>query len=154
MGKFKVSEIKIVIDRREKASWAFSIPTIPGTLSTGDYSIYGLEDYISIERKELGDLCNCLGAHRERFIRELERAKAFEYFGLIIEADFKTIRKGLYTSLIKSGSIIGSLFTFEHRYGIHVHFAGSHAHGAEICEQLLTKYVLEKQKILEKIHNV
>ena len=147
----QVSKIKIVIDNREKRPWVFSVPTISGTLSTGDYSVKGLEDYISIEKKDLGDLCNCLGKDRDRFLKEMERARALEFFAIIIEADLKTIMNGRFRSLISVRSLIGSLMTFCFRFNAHVFFAGDRAGGERICEELLVKFVREKQKILEKI---
>lgn len=143
--------MKIIIDTREKNAWQFSIPSEVGTLKTGDYSIAGLENIIAVERKSLDDLCNCLAGDRKRFVKELERSRSFDYFGLIIEANFLTIRKGQFKSLIKSRSVVGSLFTFEHRYGIRVHFAGSWTNGAEICQEIFEKYIYEKRKQLEAI---
>ncbi len=141
----------IIQDSREQCPFRFKTPTEVAALPTADYSVKGLENRIAIERKELGDLCNSLGGNRERFTKELERSRALDFFAIIIEADFRTIRKGQYNSLIRSSSVIGSLLTFSIRYNAHIFFAGSHTHGAEICEKLLIKFVSEKEKILEAV---
>ena len=52
--------MKILIDTREQRPYKFDIDTVTGTLTTGDYSICGLENYISIERKTIDDLIGCL----------------------------------------------------------------------------------------------
>ena len=51
--------ITIKIDTREQKPYAFENAEI-GALQVGDYSIVGLEDYISIERKELSDLISSI----------------------------------------------------------------------------------------------
>ena len=58
----------IIIDSREQTPWDFTNgPECErGTLSTGDYSIKGLEDFIAIERKELEDFIGCCGRQRDR----------------------------------------------------------------------------------------
>ena len=66
--------MKIIIDTREQAPFAFrhermDATTEPGTLAVGDYSLAGLEDRVAVERKSLPDLVMCLGRERERFER-------------------------------------------------------------------------------------
>jgi ERCC4-type nuclease len=51
-----VSPPTIVIDTREQRPWSFSVPTKPGTLASGDYSIEGCEHLFAVERKAPGDL--------------------------------------------------------------------------------------------------
>jgi ERCC4-type nuclease len=57
----------IVIDTREPDPLAFERrSSIRGTLQTGDYSVAGLEDLFSIERKTVADLVGCcMGENRE-----------------------------------------------------------------------------------------
>ena len=62
-----------------------------GTLPTGDYSIEGLEDQVTIERKSLADPFGTIGGLRERFQRELKRMTSFKYAAVVIEADWPTI---------------------------------------------------------------
>lgn len=77
--------MKIIIDTREQAPFAFrhermDATTEPGTLAVGDYSLAGLEDRVAVERKSLPDLVMCLGRERERFERELARGAALDAF--------------------------------------------------------------------------
>jgi len=46
-------------------------------LKTGDYTLAGLEDKFAIERKSLSDIYGCVGGGRERFTKELMRARTF-----------------------------------------------------------------------------
>jgi hypothetical protein len=61
---------------------------------TGDYTISGLEDLVSIERKSLPDLYCTLGQHRDRFEREHERMAAIVGRGgrccVVVESDWDT----------------------------------------------------------------
>ena len=67
----------VVIDSREQHPWTFSnLSSEPGTLDTGDYSVRNLTHLISVERKSLSDLLSCVGIHRDRFKRELQRLRA------------------------------------------------------------------------------
>ena len=47
------------------------------TLTTGDYSLKGLQDQVAIERKSRDDLLMCVGRERERFEREAKRLLAY-----------------------------------------------------------------------------
>jgi hypothetical protein len=62
-----------------------------GTLPTGDYSIDGLEDQVTIESKSLADAFGTIGGQRKRFHRELKRMTSFKYAAVVIEADWPTI---------------------------------------------------------------
>jgi len=137
----------IVIDTREKAPLAFSLPNERGTLATGDYSVKGLEKFIAIERKSPDDLVGCLkGKARERFERELSRGRGLEYFALVIEADLNTLATGQYRSEMKPASVIQSLLAFSVRYNLPVFFCPNREYAARVVESLLTKYVREIEK--------
>ena len=67
----------IVVDTREQAPLTFTrLVSIPGTLTSGDYSFCGGEELSAIERKSIADLVACcMGSNRERFFRELHRLR-------------------------------------------------------------------------------
>ncbi len=81
--------MKIIVDTREQQPWRFDIwdcKTKSAKLDYGDYSIEGLERYVSIERKKsTGELALNLGKQRERFFRELEELSKFPHAYLICE---------------------------------------------------------------------
>lgn len=60
-------------------------------LKTGDYSLEGMEDRVSVERKSLADLYGTLGGARERFERELARLQQMECATVVIEASWPQI---------------------------------------------------------------
>lgn len=90
--------MKIIIDTREQRPWTFSdydCETERKGLVTGDYSLVGLEDHISIERKSFADFLGSIGTGRDRFMREMQRLKAYPVKALIIEATYSEIASGL-----------------------------------------------------------
>ena len=85
----------VVVDSREQCPLTFpNLPTVIGTLTTGDYSIAGLENIISVERKNLDDLLACIGRDRDRFKAELQRLRAYRFRLLVVEADAVTLETG------------------------------------------------------------
>ena len=95
----------VLVDGREKAPYHFTglradvkqrrrplqITTKWARLESGDYSIDGLQDRVSVERKSLDDLYSTLGQHRNRFKRELARLTDLDCAAVVIEAEWSTI---------------------------------------------------------------
>ncbi len=137
----------IIIDSREQAPLAFSLPMEIGPLVTGDYSIKGLEKFIAIERKSPDDLVGCLkSGQRERFERELSRGRGLDYFALVVECDLANLAKGDYRSRMLPKSVVQSLLAFSVRYRLPVFFCPGREYAARVVESLLLKYVAELDK--------
>lgn len=143
--------MKIVVDSREQRPYEFQAPSEIGPIATGDYSLAGGEHLISIERKELGDLINCLSHDRERFERELYRARALEYFCLVLECSLSDLANGQYRSQMNPKSAIQSLLAFSIRYKLPVWFCETREYGQRLTESLLCKFAREIQKKAELI---
>lgn len=144
----------ILVDSREQLPYHFTTPSIKGTLATGDYSIAGLEDLISIERKTLPDFISCLCTGRERFERELHRGKALDYFAIVIECSLSDIAKGDYRSRMNPPAAIQSILAFSIRYHLPIFFAENRSYGQRITESLLLKYGHEMEKRSEAVQKV
>ena len=132
----------ILIDTREQTPLKFWPGDIVerATLATGDYSLKGLESFISIERKSIGDLFGTVGAGRERFEREIVRASKLWYFGIVIEATLDQVLLGAPHSQMNPRSVVPSLHCWELRYPcVHVHYAGSRTNAAALVRKLLYK---------------
>lgn len=101
-GRFAVP---VVIDTREQKPFGFdglrcdvadgggplTVPTVRGTLKSGDYSLLGYETAVAVERKSLDDLYGTLGQGRERFERELVRLSSYRFAAVVIEGDWRAI---------------------------------------------------------------
>jgi DNA excision repair protein ERCC-4 len=114
----------IIVDTREQTPLCFTrLESIPGTLTSGDYSIAGLEELFAIERKSVSDLVGCCaGSNRERFERELHRLRGFRFARILVVGDPDEITEGRYHSRIKPQSVWGTLHAFEARYNLPVVF--------------------------------
>ena len=138
--------MKIKIDTREQLPYEFRTSSEVGTLSIGDYSIAGLEDSVAVERKTIDDLIGCLTTDRQRFEKELYRARALDFFALVIEASLSDLVLGRYQSKMLPKSAVQSLLAFSVRYRLPIFFAENRNHGQRITESLLCKYAREIQK--------
>lgn len=122
--------MQIIIDTREQTPYDFSgyqVEIIPGTLTSGDYSLPGFTDLVAVERKELTDLLACLSYDRARFTRELERLRGYHAAALVVEAPYSTIASGRYRSKIDPDAATQSLVSIMANYRLPVFFAHSRA---------------------------
>lgn len=101
--------VPVVIDTREQRGFSFdglrcdvadgggplTVPTVRGTLKSGDYSLKGYETRVACERKSIEDLYGTLGKGRERFERELVRLSTYSFAAVVVEADWRAVL-GIY----------------------------------------------------------
>lgn len=65
-------------------------------LKTGDYTIQGMEDRVTVERKTVEDLLQTLAQGRDRFKREHERMAEMDAACVMIEGTWPEILSGEY----------------------------------------------------------
>jgi len=126
----------IVVDTREQTPLRFTrLQSIPGTLTTGDYSVVGLEELFAVERKSIADLVACCcNANRARFFRELHRLRGYPFRRLLVVGRRSEIELHLYRSEISPASVLGTLAAVEIRYQVPVVFAATPARAAALVE--------------------
>jgi len=138
----------ILIDTREQTPFEFHTGvTESATLPTGDYTIKGLERFITIERKSLPDLMASISRDRERFEKELHRMQGYKKRAVIVEGEYSRIVKGQYKSKMSNAAAIATLGAFQQRYNVPFHFCGEH--GAIFCYSLLKGFYKDIQKLKE-----
>lgn len=88
----------VIRDTREKVGyWDLSFyegcdSQVVRVIKTGDYSIDGMEDLVSIERKRnSGELAVCFGNKSKQFNRMMDRMKEFRFAYIIIECSMQTL---------------------------------------------------------------
>jgi DNA excision repair protein ERCC-4 len=144
----------IIIDSREKNPLVFrKFGEIEGTkvgyLNVGDYSLEGYENKIAIERKEIGDLFGTLGRGHKRFRAELERAKPFEFFAIVIESPFNLVLEKSWSnaqfSKMKGYVVAQILCTLIVKYGIHVFFCNNRNEASSLIRNLFKAYLKTKK---------
>lgn len=129
----------IVVDTRESLPLQFP-GAIKKALASGDYSLIGFEDQVTIERKTLEDFYQCVGRERNRFTRELERLEKMDYAAVVIESSLSDILHGTEYSQVHPRSAIGSILSWSVKYGIPFFFAENRKRGRLFVYHLLKKY--------------
>jgi hypothetical protein len=127
----------LVVDTREQEPLAFErLAWVRGTLTTGDYSVAGLQDLFSVERKTVSDLVGCcMGDNRERFERELHRLRGYRFKRLLLVGSEAEILASQYHSNIKPNAVLATLYAFEVRYDLPVVFVPTAQAGASLVER-------------------
>ena len=126
-----LKKLTIICDTREQdrhVSEYFEskkIPAITRKLDTGDYSCQlgdvTFERDIAVERKHnLDEICGNFSVERERFEREMLRAKAYntKLYLIIENASWSDIFIGNYRSKLSSKSLTASILSWIARYNI------------------------------------
>jgi len=110
-------------------------------LKTGDYSIKGMEDQITIERKSLIDLFGSLGNGRDREERKFKRMSKMKFAAFIIEADLNTILRNppVYSDM-KPKSVYRTLISWSIKYNVHVWACPNRAFAEKTTYLLLKKF--------------
>lgn len=116
-------------------------------LKTGDYTILGMEDHISVERKSLEDFISCVGGERERFDREIERLKEFPVKAIIVEATLHDLLRGEWRSQVTINAVLGSYIGWQ-CHGIPIILAGDKCH--DFIEWFLTIAAKRRMKELKQ----
>lgn len=129
----------IAIDTREQQPYAFADAVVK-TLPTGDYSIVGLENRVTIERKSKVDAFGSLGQGRARFRREFERLALYDYAAVVIEDTLPGFLHRPAHSKMNPRAAICSLLAWSIRYRVQVHFAGDRDHARALTHKLLQMY--------------
>lgn len=137
LGKLASARPVIVIDTREQAPLQFTrLESVTGTLTSGDYSVHGLEHLFAVERKSVEDLVGCcMGDNRERFEREMHRLRGFRFARLLIVGTREEIAAGGYRSRVEPRVVLNSLSAWEARYNIPAIFADTPSAAATHIER-------------------
>jgi ERCC4-type nuclease len=119
----------VLIDTRERAPFHFSrFPNwIAGEsrqkIDAGDYSIQGMENVLSLERKSLSDLITTLIQQRSRFFKMCEKLAQYRWRALLVEASYEDIKSPYdeeFTTMAHPNAVSGTLDALEARFGIPV----------------------------------
>lgn len=161
MGSTQTLPMRVVCDSREQAPYDFvgaacyaGTTVEQGTLSTGDYSLKGLEHLCAVERKGWQDWIMCLGRERSRFVKELERGRGLECFAVVVEGRFEDMAHHDYRGMLNAHSACQSLCAFMARLRVPVLFAGSRAGGQYATWSILRQYLQGKAHDLKAVERM
>lgn len=135
--ELRIEDLTAIQDSREQTPLDLAPLKIQrGTLSTGDYSILGLEHCIAIERKSLPDLIMCVGVERDRFDRECQRLLAYETRAIIVEGTWGQLEAGGWRSQVTPAAALGSVLGWI-AMSLPILFVGDHAAAGRYVSRLL-----------------
>ncbi len=136
-AELRPEQVTAIIDTREQIPLDLApLQTVGGTLTTGDYSVLGLETIVAIERKSLGDFLACCGGERERFQKQVDRLMGVPIRALVIEATWPELEAGEWRSQITPASAIGSLVGWIAQ-GLPIILVGDHNRAGRYTSRLL-----------------
>lgn len=138
----------IIRDTREKQPLSFKNQTIVKKLETGDYSLEGLEDKITVERK--GSITEVYNNFTEkRFWNEMERIRSYPYRYIIFEFSVEEMEnvpyslrlpKAIWSRLkISPKYLFSCVRKLQYDYGVIVLFVNNRAKSSQIIEDILTR---------------
>ena len=130
-GALSSAGLTVLRDTQEKRPLVFSdcVKVRIESLKTGDYTLEGFRDRVTVERKSLDDLVGCCTHERSRFVRELERMKpsrgGFWVSAVVIESGLPELLRHDYKSKTHPNSVLGSVNRWQARYRVPFVWAGS-----------------------------
>jgi DNA excision repair protein ERCC-4 len=136
-SELKPEQVTAIIDTREQLPLDVSpLQSVAGTLATGDYSVQGLESIVAVERKSLSDLLGCIGQHRERFDREVQRLLAYPCRAVVVEATWAELEAGEWRSQVTAAAAVGSVLGWIAQ-GVPIIMASDHERAGRYVSRLL-----------------
>lgn len=136
-AEIKPEHVTAIIDTREQDALCLDpLRVETGTLTTGDYSLKGMEHVVAVERKSLSDLLGCVGQQRERFDKEVRRLLAYPCRALVVESAWPELEAGEWRSKVTPQAAIGSLLGWIET-GLPVVMAGDHERAGRYVARLL-----------------
>ena len=129
----------VLIDDREQIPFVFPWPTRTVSLRTGDYTIAGLEDVFTIERKSPQDFAATLLHRWVAFSRQLDRMARMDLHWtciVVTDSPAQIIRDRCKTGRERA-MIISRTREISTRWRINCHFAGDYACGNVYTKQMI-----------------
>ena len=144
----KRDPMRIIVDTKEQKPYDFKrIKAIPpptlihASLLSGDYSIKGYENQVSIERKTKSDAYKTFGKGRDRFEAELERLSRFDFAAVVIESEWLgLIRQPPTRSKLQPKTMFVSIVAWCQRYNVHFFTTPGRIFAEKLTYRLLDRY--------------
>lgn len=110
---------RLIVDTREQTPLTFRhLEATRGTLQSGDYSVAGLEEEFTVERKSVADLVGSVTRDRDRFSRELHRLRGFRWKYLLIVGTEMELARLAAQGRANPLQVKNSVLAFSPRYNI------------------------------------
>jgi len=141
----------VIVDTREQLPYGFDnievggqrliVPTDFQTLQTGDYSIRGMENLVTIERKSVGDFYGSITSGRSRLEAEFQRMEAMQFSAIIVEGRLESVLESmLHGRRITSQAVRATVASWSVKYKTRWLFVASRVYGELMTFELLEKF--------------
>lgn len=157
--------LQLIVDSREQRALpipadammgrtAWRIETEVACLPVGDYAIKGWSGRdgepkgFTLERKSLADLVQSLSWGRERFLKEMERAREFETFAVIVEdATMDDVRRWRHGTEMTPASLEASVYSLSERFRAPVLWFASPQEAAVYVVNAARRFLARKERL-------
>ena len=135
----------VLVDTREQTPFDFSrfsgwfVGVERKALSVGDYTVAGLEDTCTVERKDLADLIHSFTVDRPAFVNRLRFMSSFPHRLLVISAPLSQVKSPYAHSNINPNRILQSLIAG--LAGMNIPFLCTETH--ELGEEVVASYLYQ-----------
>jgi ERCC4-type nuclease len=141
--ELRVPRPVVIVDSREQNPFSFSrfrawfAGVERRALQLGDYSVAGLEDVCTVERKDLPDLVHSLTGGRRTFVKRLQRMSRYPQRLLVITAALSQVKSPYEHSQASPNKITQSLIAALTGLGVPFLCVETHELGEEIVASYL-----------------
>lgn len=162
----RIFPARVIVDTREQAGYRFLnidpwlvVPLVTDVaLHTGDYSISGTEDRVTVERKSISDLLGSITAGRDRFEHEFARMAEMAQHPLggfacvVVEGELSEVcRHVAEKTRLSTDSLLGTVNAWSIRYGVHWFFCPGRRFAEIQTLKLLHQFWRQEQKRLKEL---
>ncbi|MCP4638874.1 MAG: hypothetical protein GY851_00500 [bacterium] len=140
----KVEPVIIVDTREQRPLPVRAYACERAGLKTGDYSVKGYEGEFAVERKSIPDLVGCCGKGRERFKKQIERLRGYEFRRLLVIGRKDDIRERRYRSLVHPRAVAHTLLSID--VNVPVVWCDTPKEGAEQVERWAWWFVRDRER--------
>lgn len=145
-----MEKFTVVVDSREKIPYEFQdypVDVKTDKVDTGDYTIEGYRDYLSVERKTKEDFLSSVSQDRDRFQNELKRARKFvKPMEIIVEEPERTFKLSSGNSFdntfsdVHPNAVKGTINKWGNYYNIDFQFVEGRPEGEEKTFEILNDF--------------
>ena len=132
-----------MIDTSEQKPFEFpGIETQRGNLFTGDYSLLGYEDRVTVERKGYEDAWQCSAKESQRFEECVQRMAAMDRALIVIEPSLKKYsKKPKHVERVTPATAVGRYVSWMAKYRVPVVWCENRSYAARITARFLAAYL-------------
>ena len=138
----------VIVDTREQNPFSFArfrgwfAGVEMKSLRLGDYSVAGLEDVCTVERKDLSDLVHSFTAQRASFVDRLRQMSSYPHRLLVVTAALSQVKSRYSHSRVSPNKITQSLIAVLAGLGVPFLCVETHELGEEIVASYLYQVFL------------